>query len=43
MKIFAHRGISNIIPENSLASFKKAIELKCDGIETDVHLFKSSA
>lgn len=42
MKIFAHRGISNIIPENSLASFKKAIELKCDGIETDVHLSKDN-
>lgn len=42
MKIFAHRGISNIMPENSIASFKKAIELKCDGIETDLHLSKDN-
>ncbi len=35
--IIAHRGASNLAVENSLAAFEKAIELKADYIETDVH------
>ncbi len=34
--VFAHRGANSFAPENSLAAFRKAIELGCDGIELDV-------
>ena len=37
MKIIAHRGSSFMAPENTLASFRRAIEEKADGIELDVH------
>ena len=37
MVIIAHRGASNLAPENTLKAFKKAIELKADYIEFDVH------
>lgn len=40
MIIFAHRGYSQIYPENTMIAFKKAIEVGADGIETDVHLTK---
>lgn len=36
----AHRGASSLAPENTMPAFKKAIELKCNGIELDVHLTK---
>ncbi len=36
--IFAHRGASAYAPENTGAAFKKAIAMKADGIELDVHL-----
>ncbi|MFW9988173.1 MAG: glycerophosphodiester phosphodiesterase [Candidatus Odinarchaeota archaeon] len=38
--IIAHRGASNVAPENTLKAFQKAIELKADYIEFDVHLTK---
>ncbi len=38
--IIAHRGASGYCPENTLAAFEKAIELKVDGIETDVQMSK---
>ncbi|MFX0024568.1 MAG: glycerophosphodiester phosphodiesterase [Candidatus Hermodarchaeota archaeon] len=38
--VIAHRGASNIAPENTLKAFKKAIELKADYIEFDVHQSK---
>ncbi|NVM34104.1 MAG: glycerophosphodiester phosphodiesterase [Candidatus Lokiarchaeota archaeon] len=38
--IFAHRGASNLTPENTLKAFKKAIELNADYIEFDVHRSK---
>lgn len=38
MLIIAHRGASRYAPENTLASFEKALALGCDGIELDVHL-----
>jgi glycerophosphoryl diester phosphodiesterase len=39
-KIIAHRGASALAPENTLASFRKAIEAGADGIELDVRLSK---
>ena len=33
-----HRGANGYEPENTLVSFEKAIDLKVDGIELDVHL-----
>lgn len=38
MKIIAHRGASNLAPENTVAAFQKALEINADGIETDAHL-----
>jgi len=36
--IIAHRGASRQAPENTMAAFRKALELGAGGIETDVHL-----
>lgn len=33
-----HRGAKGYVAENTLASFQKAMDLGCDGIELDVHL-----
>jgi len=33
-----HRGAKGYEPENTLASFQKALDLQVDGIELDVHL-----
>lgn len=41
-KIFAHRGIPDLFPENSLEGFKYAIDHHADGIEFDVHLTKDN-
>jgi len=38
MKKIGHRGAKGYEPENTLISFEKAIDLKVDGIELDVHL-----
>ena len=38
--IIAHRGASNLAPENSLKAFKKAIELRADYIEFDIRKTK---
>ena len=38
MLIFAHRGAKDLAPENTLEAFAKAIELKADGVETDVQV-----
>lgn len=38
--IYAHRGASGYAPENTMCSFKLAIEMGADGIETDIHLSK---
>ncbi len=38
--IFAHRGASNIAPENTLRAFQKAVELNAEYIEFDVHQSK---
>ena len=37
MKIYAHRGASIELPENTLAAFARAIELGADGIELDTY------
>ena len=39
-KMWAHRGASGYAPENTMDAFRKAIEMKADGIELDVHLTK---
>ena len=36
--VIAHRGANKYAPQNTLAAFKKAYELGCDGFETDVHI-----
>ena len=36
--VIAHRGASGYAPENTLASFSKAIEMNADILELDVHL-----
>ncbi len=38
--IYAHRGASAEKPENTLAAFSRALELRTFGIELDVHLSK---
>lgn len=38
--VVAHRGAHNEIPENSLASYQKAIDLGCDFVEIDVRTTK---
>ncbi len=38
MEIVGHRGAALLVPENTLPSFEKAIELGCDATETDVRL-----
>ncbi len=35
---FAHTGVTQFAPENSLEAFKKAVELGCEGIELDIRL-----
>ncbi|MBN2039699.1 MAG: glycerophosphodiester phosphodiesterase [Spirochaetes bacterium] len=37
----AHRGAMGIEPENTLLSFQKAVELKAEMLEMDVHICKS--
>ncbi|SMF81122.1 glycerophosphoryl diester phosphodiesterase [Paenibacillus uliginis N3/975] len=37
---FAHRGASGVCPENTMAAFRKALELGATGIETDVQMTK---
>jgi glycerophosphoryl diester phosphodiesterase len=38
--VIAHRGASGYAPENTVSAFKKAIMMKADMIEFDVHLTK---
>lgn len=37
-KVWAHRGASAYAPENTIAAFKLAIDMRADGIELDVHM-----
>lgn len=43
MKVFAHRGLASLYPENTIVAFKKALEYEIDGIETDVQMTKDGA
>lgn len=36
--IYAHRGASAELPENTIAAFARALELGADAIETDAHM-----
>jgi glycerophosphoryl diester phosphodiesterase len=36
-----HRGAAGHAPENTLASFRKALEIGVDGVECDIHVCKS--
>jgi len=38
--IYAHRGASKELPENTLPAFARALEVGADAIETDAHLTK---
>lgn len=38
--IIAHRGANKRAPQNTLPAFQKALDIGCDGFETDVHLSK---
>ncbi len=40
--VIAHRGASGYAPENTLSSFKKAVEMRAFIIETDIHQTKDS-
>ncbi len=35
--VIAHRGFSGLYPENTLIAFQKALDLKVDGMECDIH------
>src|SRR5207249_7958089 len=38
MRRIGHRGAKGHAPENTIASFQKALDLGCDEVETDVWL-----
>ena len=35
---FAHTGVTQFAPENTLEAFQKAAELGCEGIEMDIQI-----
>jgi glycerophosphoryl diester phosphodiesterase len=37
VRVYAHRGASRELPENTMAAFRRALELGVDALETDVH------
>ncbi len=39
-KVWAHRGASGYLPENTMPAFEKAVEMGADGIELDIHKTK---
>jgi len=41
--VLAHRGYSGRYPENTMLAFRKAVELGCDGIETDIQRTRDGA
>jgi glycerophosphoryl diester phosphodiesterase len=41
--VYAHRGAAAERPENTIASFQRALELGADALETDVHLTADGA
>ncbi len=36
--VISHRGANRVAPQNTLDAFKKSIQYKADGFETDVHM-----
>lgn len=36
--VISHRGANKVAPQNTLEAFKKSIQYKADGFETDVHM-----
>lgn len=42
MKIIGHRGAKGLAPENTVASFKRALDHHVDAIELDVHLTRDN-
>jgi glycerophosphoryl diester phosphodiesterase len=42
VKVIAHRGASGLAPENTMAAFEKAIQLKADYIELDIQISKDN-
>lgn len=42
-RIIGHRGCGFLAPENSLAGFHRAVEMKLDGTEFDIHMTKDGA
>ena len=38
IKIIAHRGAMELAPENTLSSFRKALEIGADAVEFDLHM-----
>ncbi|MFO0747738.1 MAG: glycerophosphodiester phosphodiesterase family protein [Myxococcota bacterium] len=42
-RIYAHRGASAELPENTLVAFGRALELGVDALETDVHVTRDGA
>ena len=40
MLIIGHRGVAAFAPENTIESFKKALEAGADGFECDIRLSK---
>jgi glycerophosphoryl diester phosphodiesterase len=41
--LVAHRGASGHAPENTMAAFQLALEMKVDGIELDVHMSRDGS
>lgn len=39
-KVLSHRGANKYAPQNTLAAFKKSVQIGVDGFETDVHITK---
>ncbi|MAA48702.1 MAG: hypothetical protein CMP83_00915, partial [Gammaproteobacteria bacterium] len=35
--VIGHRGAAGLAPENTLPSFRKALDMGCQGVELDVH------
>ena len=43
LEVHAHRGGAGLAPENTLAAFRKAIELGVDALEMDLHVTRDGA
>ena len=43
LNVIGHRGAAGLLPENTMAGFKKAMEIGVDTIELDIHLTSDNA